>query len=129
MSDPLGSDLSCISGLDPTFAVVSGTRIVAEASLRRLTTPRGSLFYARDYGTDIREALLAKLDAAGLAALQKRIEAELEKDDRVLSVRCALAFDARAERLKIRVAGATEAGPFAFTLAASALSVELLPLG
>jgi phage baseplate assembly protein W len=124
-----GSDLSATSDLDPTFTLVGGHRVVAEACIRRLTTPRGGLFYAPNYGTDVREMLAARLDATRLSGWKSRIESELRKDDRVQSARAEITLDAAAERAVIAVSVATVDGPFSFTLAASALSVELLTVG
>jgi hypothetical protein len=125
----LGTDVSATTGLDPNFTLVTGTRSLAEAALRRLTTQRGTLFYAPNYGTDVREALLARLDADGLRSWRKRIEGELQKDDRVRIVRANLSFSQASGVLTIGVSGVTGEGPFAFTIAASALSADLLPLG
>jgi hypothetical protein len=124
-----GIDLSATTGLDPAFTLVSGDRILAEAALRRLTTQRGSLFYAPDYGTDVRELLLGKMDVRRLADWRARIEAEIRKDDRISSVRASLVFDPQRATVTVRVAGEGADGPFRFTLAVSAVSVELLREG
>jgi phage baseplate assembly protein W len=67
VSDPLGIDISATAELNAAFSLVSGRRALAEACIRRLTTPRGGLFYAPNYGTDVREMLMARLDEARLA--------------------------------------------------------------
>jgi hypothetical protein len=69
------------------------------------------------------------MDPARLTAWRARIEAEIRKDDRVEIVRASLSFDPAAGRLVVKVEGTTGEGPFAFTLAASALSVELVTVG
>jgi phage baseplate assembly protein W len=124
-----GTDISATAGLDPSFALVTGQRVVAEALYRRLTTPRGTLFYAPNYGTDIREAILARLDEKRLASWRSRIEAECRKDERVMNVRAALSFDPQGERLTVAIEVETAEGPFRFAVAVSALSVELLGEG
>lgn len=126
MTDPLGTDLSCTASLDRTFTLVSGARIVAEAAVRRLTTQRGTLVYAPNYGWDVRELLLTRLDQRRLDQGRAQLEGELLKDDRVRKVSARLEFYPAEERLRILVEGETGAGPFAFTLAVSSLSVELL---
>jgi phage baseplate assembly protein W len=128
-TEELGTDLAGSIGLDAAFTLVGGHRALAEACIRRLTTPRGGLFYAPNYGTDVREMLMARLDAARLSGWKSRIESELRKDDRVQSARAEITLDAAAERAVIAVSVATADGPFSFTLAASALSVELLTVG
>jgi phage baseplate assembly protein W len=121
-----GKDISATTGLDPAFTLVSGTTLVTQALFRRLTTPRGALFYAPDYGTDVREALLARLDRVRLDGWRTRIEAECKKDERVRTVRASLSFDPPAETLRIAIDGTTAAGPFRLVLAVSAVSVEVL---
>lgn len=121
-----GKDISATAGLDPAFTLVSESRIVAEAALRRLTTPRGSLLRAPNYGTDLREALLSRLDRARLDAWRARVEAELRKDDRIETVAARLAFDRITGTLSVRVEGTTGATPFAFTLAVTEVTTELL---
>lgn len=124
-----GIDISATSGLDPNFTLVTGDRVLAEAAFRRLTTQRGSLFYAPDYGTDVREMLLGRVDARRLGEWRARIEAEVRKDDRIESAKAALSFDPQSAVATVKVAGVGAAGPFQFTLAVSAVSVELLPVG
>lgn len=121
----LGIDLSCTSGLDATFQLVTGARVVSEAIVRRLTTKRGTLFYAPDYGSDVRDLLLAKMDQRRLDAARATIKAEVLKDERVESATVSLSFNPREERLSIRVEGAIAEGPFAFTLDATLGSVSV----
>jgi phage baseplate assembly protein W len=124
-----GSDISATAELNAAFSLVSGKRAVAEACIRRLTTPRGGLFYAPNYGTDVREMLAARLDATRLGSWRARIESELRKDDRIQSAQAELTLHPETERVVISARVATSEGPFTFTLAASALSVELLTVG
>jgi phage baseplate assembly protein W len=128
-TEELGTDLAGSIGLDAAFTLVGGHRALAEACIRRLTTPRGGLFYAPNYGTDVREMLAARFDAARLSGWKARIEAELRKDDRVLAAAVDLTPNAQTESVAIRIRVTTAEGPFSFTLAASALSVELLTVG
>lgn len=129
MADLLGTDLSAVTGLDPSLALFSGSRIVAEAAVRRITTPRGGLFYAPNYGIDVREILNAKVTQQLLGAWRARIESEIRKDERVDTLSSTLAFYTQSEQVRIRVEGSTGAGPFAFTLAVSSISVDVIALG
>jgi hypothetical protein len=126
LSAEFGLDVSVSPDLDP--ALTPGVAL-AEALARRLMTPRGRLHYAPDYGLDIREALLARMDEARLRGWRARIEAEVAKDDRVERVTAALRFDPGAERLAVRVGVQTALGPFALTLAVTAAAVQLLDVG
>jgi phage baseplate assembly protein W len=129
MATDLGTDVSATDTLDPNFTLVTGTRVVAEACFRRLTTERGSLWYAPDYGTDVREMMLAKMDQRRLDAWRSKIEAEVRKDQRVDTVSASIAFDPRTEIAKVSVAATTAAGPFDLVLAVSGVTVELLKVG
>jgi hypothetical protein len=128
-TEELGTDLAGATALDVAFTLVGGHRALAEACIRRLTTRRGGLFYAPNYGTDVREMLAARLDATRLSGWKSRIESELRKDDRVLAALVEITPNAQAESVAIRIRVTTAEGPFSFTLAASALSVELLKVG
>jgi phage baseplate assembly protein W len=130
MDSDYGVDISATSGLDPNFTLVSGTRVVCEALFRRLTTPRGELFYAPSYGKDVREFLNGRVDQRRLDAARASIEAECRKDDRVDTVKAALAFDPRTEKLRIRIEGTTAAGPFTLTMSVTAFAatIEVAPL-
>ena len=119
-----GIDLSSSPDLD--FGLVTGRRALAEALLRRLSTPRGSLVSDLDYGFDLRLLMNEALGADDLARVQMAMEAELEKDERVGSVSSRLDFDAQRERARVTVAVATAGGPFQFVLGVDRVSVELL---
>lgn len=122
----LGTDLSCTAGLDGTFQLVTGSRAVAEAAFRRLTTKRGSLFYATDYGTDVREILNGRVDSSLLGVWRDRIVGEVSKDERIESAAAALTFDPTSGRLTVKVSGKTGEGPFAFTLSLAQAGTPVL---
>jgi phage baseplate assembly protein W len=124
-----GTDIAGTTDLDSGLSLVSGERVLAEALVRRLTTPRGALFYAPDYGSDVRELLLARVDARALAAWRARIEGECVKDERVDRARAAIDFDFATETATISVAITSADRTFRLTVSVSALSVELLTVG
>jgi phage baseplate assembly protein W len=109
----MNTDLGCLPDL--SFALISDRRALAEALYRRLTTPRGGLFYAPDYGDDLREMLLARLDDSALFAWKARIEQECMRDDRVDSVQADLTFYAARGVLLIEIEVTTPEGDV-FTL-------------
>lgn len=125
-----GRDISCTTSLRHG-AFASGVRLVAQACYRRLTTPRGTLRGGEDeqhYGIDITELVGSATSAAEVAALQGRIRAELEKDERIESVNVSVTSSSRgpATTYTITVQAFTSEGPFTLTLAASDVTVELL---
>lgn len=84
-------DLSALG----TFPALSGTvvraeRALAEAFARRLTTPRGALWYAPAYGTDLRQFVLRRDTPALRYAVEAAVEAELEKEGLVLEARAVV---------------------------------------
>jgi hypothetical protein len=80
--------------LDPTFALVTGQRAVAEAVARRLLSRRASLINDLDYGLDVRVVLGEALGPAARFAFERAIAAEAMKDERVLDASCSVAVDA-----------------------------------
>lgn len=125
----LGTDISCVEGLDPAFTVVSGTTALSQAIARRLITPRGSLFYDEDYGLDLRAYLNADIATATSFGYQlgAQIEAECLKDERVATVAASVTYDAITEKLTARIIGtASTSETFRLTLSISSVTVELL---
>lgn len=126
MAIDFGTDVDCVDDLDPAFGLVSGTKAVAQALLRRLSTPRGGLFYDPTYGYDLTAFCNADLTDAELFAIGAAIEGECARDERVSRARAAVSFDAAAQTLRIAIDVTSAQGPFALVLAVSAVSVELL---
>lgn len=120
----LGIDLAGTSDVSPLLHVVGGREGLLEALMRRLMTPRGSLFYDEDdYGYDLR----ALLNDVGMLPrdLELQVSKELRKDERVREaiVRVTLA---REEDLQIDIRIVDADGPFQFTLRATAETVAVL---
>lgn len=121
----VGTDISTAGGLDPYFRPISGRRVVAEAVVRRLSTPRGGLHYAPDYGLDLREFLNEGFTPRQLFTLKSSIEAEVEKDPRIQS--CTATLDTPStDRLRIRLSITDAEGPFRLVLSVDQLTVDLL---
>lgn len=126
MSDS-GADISTsASDLEALGTIVDGNTALAQALARRLTTPRGGLFYDLDYGTDLRAYVNDGLTPGQVSEIRSAIQRECLKDDRVFDVDCDTSFNSAAQTLSvsIRVVGAD--GPFDLTLAISKLTVDLL---
>jgi hypothetical protein len=117
-----GVDLAGILDVGSTLVLTSGRRALAEALLRRLTTPRGSLFYDFDYGFDLRSFISAPAPQPGY--LEMQVRSELEKDERVESVEVEVSFI--SETLTVRLTVTDGSGPFKLTLAVTNLTVEYL---
>ena len=125
----LGTDISTYPDLDPLFAPISGSRVLAEALLRRFQTPRGGLFYDPDYGTDLRAWLNDSFDAnaEGMARLAAAVEAEANKDERVGRATASVSLDLSTNRMTITLRVEPREGvAFRLVLDVSQVSVALI---
>ena len=128
-ADPLGADLSCWPGMDPSGAYVSGNVALCQALARRLTTPRGGLWYAPNYGTDVRAWLNEAITPDILSRLKRAVEGECAADERVQTVNADVTGNSQQQSLTIHITGTTQAGPFIFVLAFTSVTVTLLKAG
>lgn len=128
MAIDYGTDLSCIEDLEEECRVVSEPRVVlAQAIIRRWSTPRGTLPDDEDYGTDLAENINEDFDTLTMPRVTSDARAEALKDDRVID--CTIyeeAFDATTERLTFKAAIDGVEGPLTLTVAVTALTVTLL---
>ena len=112
-----GFDVSTFVGtpgdLDPTFTLISGVHVVAESIARRLMTPRGALQYDDEYGLDVRSYCNESYTPQTLYVLRQYIEAECEKDERVLQATCTIDTTPSLFTMTIHVAVLTTDGVFA----------------
>jgi phage baseplate assembly protein W len=86
-----GSDFAGVDDIDfnLTFREGEDQEIIAleEAVARHYETPRGGVWYAPDYGMDLRSFIA---DAIDLDIAQALIAAEARKDERVASSSCTI---------------------------------------
>lgn len=120
-----GTDLAGVADIDPTGAVVTGTRAVGEAIARRLSTPRGRVIDDPNYGTDLTQFVNDDIGTRTLSELQASAIAEALKDERVLTCRCTATLS-RVGVLSVQVSYTTADGPFALVLSVSQTSVQVL---
>jgi hypothetical protein len=125
-----GRDLSCTTTLR-TARFARGARLVAEAAYRRITTRRGLLLGGpeeEDYGIDVRDGIGSSNAANFAAALPGRVEAELEKDDRIQATRATATVVGGGPlvTIRLRVECETADGPFTLTLDVSEAGVAIL---
>lgn len=132
MAGEYGTDLrTFLTGapdLDPRFAIVDSSLVVAEACARRLVTPRGSLIGDPDYGYDLREFLGARISNVTRARIVAGVEEECRKDERVEAARVVSSElpTSANPRLRLRVAIVTSAEQLEFVLSVDRLSAEVL---
>jgi len=100
-----GADLSCIDGLTPTMKMVTGdgVEIIKQSLIRRLNSPRGSLYSDQEYGTDLSGYLNKAMTAAEVTELEGSIQAECRKDDRVESCSATVTLETSSLTILIHV--------------------------
>ena len=69
-----------VGDMDLSWQPISGTQVIAERVLRRLTCPPGS-FDDTTWGIDLRTVLNASLTSSDLLSLQGAIETELGREE------------------------------------------------
>lgn len=84
-----GSDWSTFhaasgGGLDPVGAPLEGPAAVVERCARRLSTRRGSIRGAPDYGYDLVSRVAARIGPVGRERMKVSIVTECEKEEEVL---------------------------------------------
>jgi hypothetical protein len=119
-----GYDLSCVTDLDPMAIEVSGYTVLAQALVRRISTPRGGLIDDPNYGFDVPGLLKDDMTPAQIAQIGPQIDAEFLKDERVLSSQTTATFLAGSLLTSSVVVGAS--GPFKLTLAINELTIAIL---
>lgn len=122
-----GNDTEAVSDLTFARRQVDGETMMAQAMARRLQTRRGSLFYASDYGYDLRQFLKGSVPPASV--INGQVENELLKDERVADVTAEVSFNEQSEVQEVRVFGNGSEGPFDLTIPIEDVTVELLREG
>jgi hypothetical protein len=112
---PLGQDIST-----PSY-MAKGNQCVAEAILRRWTTPRGALIDDPNYGFSVIDLVSDDLSKRDIAYAQQQLAQEAEKDERVRSASVVLSLSV-AGLLSLDAAIATANGPFRLVLQVSAVT-------
>lgn len=118
---PLGSDIGGVTSIDYALSTVSGRLALAQAILRRLTTPRGGLVGAPSYGYDVATLLGSTVPAS---IIEQRVLEQVLLEEEVEDAGCTVTVDAGS--LSVDVAVVDADGPFDLTLAASELTVSAL---
>lgn len=122
-----GNDTEAVSDLTFARRQVEGETMMAQVIARRLTTRRGGLFYAPDYGYDLRQFL--KGSAPPVSVINGNIENELLKDKRIADATSEATFSESTEALQVHVFGNGSEGPFDLTISIDEVTVELLREG
>lgn len=120
-----GLDLDCADDLSADMRTVSGVAGVAQAIYRRLTTPRGMVLDALDYGYDVRSLLHKGQTPIQKAAIPGLIRSEILKDDRIASVEVEVTTFTN-DTIGLAIRCETAEGPFELVLDISAAIAKLV---
>ena len=124
MAADFGSDISTFPDLDELLEPQSGRRVLLESVARRMSTPRGALWWAPSYGSDLGAILDGPVSDAQLRANATALQQQLAQDERILSARVEASYVAATRSLRILVSITDADGPFerVFTLDASGVA-------
>jgi phage baseplate assembly protein W len=119
-----GTDISTFPDLDELLEQQSGRRVLLESVARRMSTPRGALWWAPSYGSDLGAILDGPVSDAQLRANATALQQQLAQDERILSARVEASYVAATRSLRILVSITDASGPFerVFTLDASGVA-------
>ena len=124
-----GSDFAGVDDLDANLSIVTGRTCLLQALLRRISTPRGALWYAPDYGTDIGAFVNTPTDPR---VIQQAIESEILNDERVTDCRATVTLSEESDpssggkTMTVTLELETGEGPFEFTVSVSSLTGKIL---
>jgi hypothetical protein len=123
MPENYGLDLRLLP--DKTFTRRDGTALIVELAVRRLTTPRGGLFYDPLFGFDLREFVQDEWGEITRFELEDGAQRELLKIEGVFDARVTATAPVNT---KMRVSAILEldTGPFSLVLLVEAVTVEVL---
>ena len=120
MAEVFGIDLNGFDDLDYGLSPVQNTRLgTAVAVARRWTTTRGSVWYAKEYGYNVRQHLGAA-QTTPVGTIASALEQEAMDDERVQKCTARVSYEPDG---LLRIEGQLEAttGPVSLTLTVSEL--------
>ena len=120
----LGRDLTAVPDLEPM--VHAGMPNLAEAIIRRLTTPRGGLFYDPDYGVDLRRYLNEAATEEVQFEIARLAEEQAEEDPRVARATAEVSFEPTTRTLTVHLTLELATEPSPLVTEASNVTVEVL---
>lgn len=121
-----GSDISTFPDLDPLLEPQSGRRVLLESIARRMSTPRGGLWWAPSYGSDLGAVLDEAVDPARLRSAANALQQQLVQDERIKSASVEATYVAATRSLRIVVSIVDATGPFTRVFALDASRVAQL---
>lgn len=124
MATDLGTAIDCVTDVGARFTFVSGKKALANAIARRLITPRGTLSWDADYGSDVRSFLNRGSTQQARFAIGAAVNDECLKEERVDSCSTDVEFVGATLLITIQIVAAQ--GPFTLVLSVDSLTVTIL---
>lgn len=123
-----GLGWSCTTELTMPSIMVTGFRIVAEATIRRWMCPRGGLLEDPNYGYDLTDAVGEDLGQDDLARMSQAASEEAKKDERVRECYVTMGVITTGDQpvLSVQATIETADGTFVLVAAVSSVTVTLL---
>src|SRR6185503_16253832 len=118
------ASLDGVTDIGARFTYATGFRNLGNCLARRLITPRGSLSWDLDAGTDVRTFLNHGDTPQARFAVAAAVNDECLKDERVDS--CSTDATFGEDTLTLTISIVTAAGPFKLVLLVDGLTVEIL---
>lgn len=120
---PLGTDIGGATELDFALTTVSGRTSLAHRLIRRLTTPRGGLWYAPNYGYDLSELVGSTVPPS---VVEQRVVEQMLAEEEVADARATATFTASTGALTVEIQVVDADGPFELVLTSSELTFSAL---
>lgn len=108
------------------FSLASGLENLLNALARRLSTPRGSLFYDQSYGYDLEQFVNSDVDADLLQEIRAGVREECLKDERVLDCHVAVSYAPDTTTTRVVVSVSSKSGVGRLIASIGQVSVEFL---
>jgi hypothetical protein len=122
-------DLACSTRLDTTRNV-SGIELRTNALIRRVTTKRGSLYFHRGYGIDVRDLLGAGTEPGQMRGYEAQLRSECEACPYIVgeSVRVSLVESVGPDgsTIQISISADSEDGDVAFVMTIDKVTLSIL---
>lgn len=127
MATDYGADFSCGSDLDPLLRLVTGEELMAQVALHRVFSRSGSLLSNPvDNTIDLRDQIATGIAQRDLARINGQASSALMGDQRIFTATVSSTFVPLTNTLTLSIQGDGAFGPFNLTLAADAVTVEIL---
>lgn len=121
-----GTTVSCTFDIDPAGLLITGRRVLSEALIRRILTPRGRLLSDPNYGFDLAGAINNDMSAADANEVGANMDQEFTKDERVVSSTTIASFNQTTGVLTTSTTIDDGQGPFPLVLSVSNYLLSIL---